>query len=85
MVAYANLVAEGIPSGWALVRTLPPPSVATDAERVWEASRVRYAAPVAEQPNEEANTGSEDEPPAPSQQTAAPLGTERIGRKRRQR
>lgn len=56
--AYANLVADGAPSGWALVRTLPPPPATTDPEHVRAAVRAAYAPaspppePVVEQPSE---------------------------------
>jgi hypothetical protein len=84
--AYANLVADGLPSGWALVRTLPPPPVTTDPEEVWAASRARYAAVPAEGPDQEADTTDEDEATAqPQKRTTAALGDGRIGRKRRQR
>ncbi|WP_067803937.1 type IV secretory system conjugative DNA transfer family protein [Actinomadura formosensis] len=82
--AYANLVAEGLPSGWALVKTLPPPPVTTDPQRVWEASRTRYAAP-AEQPDQDAESAHQDEPRSQPQEQAADTGVGRIGRKRRQR
>ncbi|MDT0309663.1 type IV secretory system conjugative DNA transfer family protein [Streptomyces sp. DSM 44917] len=78
--AYANLVAEGIPSGWALVRTLPPPPVTSDSDVVRQASRATYAPLPTPTPDETT-------PPLPDDQgTAAPppIAPERIGRKRRQ-
>lgn len=79
--AYVNLVADGAPSGWALVKTLPPRPATTDPERVREASRATYADPPSEQPDEEV-----DEPPdPPANRQGAPPRLERIGRKRRQR
>ncbi|KUO18867.1 hypothetical protein AQJ91_23460 [Streptomyces dysideae] len=41
--AYANLVANGAPSGWGLVRTLPPPPAISDAEAVRTIARTNYA------------------------------------------
>ncbi|KAB1150882.1 type IV secretory system conjugative DNA transfer family protein [Streptomyces luteolifulvus] len=41
--AYANLVANGAPSGWGLVRTLPPPPVIADPEAVRAVARANYA------------------------------------------
>lgn len=84
--AYANLVAEGLPSGWALVTTLPPPPATADPQRTWDTSRARYATAPAEQSDQEADTSDEDEATAePQKQAAATPGAGRIGRKRRQR
>ena len=44
--AYANLVADGAPSGWALMRTLPPPPVIADAAAVRAIAHAQYAVPV---------------------------------------
>src|SRR5664279_4990337 len=41
---YANLVAGGRPSGWASLRTLPPPPETSDPATVRAASQARYAA-----------------------------------------
>ncbi|WP_406176098.1 type IV secretory system conjugative DNA transfer family protein [Streptomyces sp. NBC_00996] len=42
--AYANLVADGAPSGWALVKTLPPPPITADIRAVRAVARANYAA-----------------------------------------
>jgi hypothetical protein len=72
--AYANLVADGAPSGWALVRTLPPPPVIADVATIRAAIRAQYAAPVKATT---APIGGSNLPPEPS-----PI-VEQIGRKRR--
>ena len=60
--AYANLVADGAPSGWGLVRTLPPPPVVADAAAVRSAARANYApvqtapVPMPTSASEQANT-----------------------------
>ena len=41
--AYANLVANGAPTGWSLVRTLPPPPIVADAEAVRSTANANYA------------------------------------------
>lgn len=41
--AYANLVANGAPSGWGLVRTLPPPPVIADIEAIRATAQANYA------------------------------------------
>ncbi|MFJ5301114.1 type IV secretory system conjugative DNA transfer family protein [Streptomyces sp. NPDC088350] len=41
--AYANLVADGAPSGWALVKTLPPPPITADAEAVRAVARTNWS------------------------------------------
>lgn len=73
--AYANLVADGAPSGWALLRTLPPPPAITSPEAVRAVLRARHTPP---NPNQTAVT----KPPVQVQQSDAPL---QIGRKRRGR
>jgi hypothetical protein len=78
--AYVNLVADGHPSGWALVKTLPPSSATTDPEAVRSAARTNYAsAPQA------TATASDAEPAVGDDDTPTRAVVERIGRKRRQR
>lgn len=73
--AYANVVAGGAPSGWGLVRTLPPPPVVSDIEAVRAAIRANYApAPVAATTSE-----AEVSDPPFSPETTPP----QFGRKRR--
>lgn len=75
--AYANLVAAGAPSGWGLVRTLPPPPVIADAETIRMAVRANYAPsqPVPAPPVAAATEPPEEPQTAPQQ----------FGRKRRTR
>lgn len=80
--AYANLVADGRPSGWALVQTLPPPRptirpgrVAAHAQARWAPPALPAAAPVppeADQP-----------PPAAHREPGPSSGEAPVGRKRR--
>lgn len=79
--AYVNLVAGGHPSGWALVRTLPPPAPITDPAAVRSAARAKYAPsePRKAPPTDTQPTNPPDTQPAP----AAPPDADRIGRKRR--
>jgi len=79
--AYANLVAGGRPSGWALVETLPPPPGTRAVEEVREVIRRTYA------PTPTDNAPDESPEPTPAAVAeAAPRadGDQRIGRKRRQ-
>ncbi|MCR6484039.1 type IV secretory system conjugative DNA transfer family protein [Amycolatopsis sp. OK19-0408] len=79
--AYANLVADGHPSGWALVRTLPPTVATIDPAIVRAASQANYA------PIEDAAPTTTSEPDAEPEVAPelelAPQPIERIGRKRR--
>ncbi|QKV97463.1 type IV secretory system conjugative DNA transfer family protein [Streptomyces sp. NA02950] len=75
--AYANLVAGGAPSGWALVRTLPPPPVISDAEALRATARANYA-PAQTAPT--LTAGSTGEPPI-----APENASQQFGRKRRSR
>lgn len=81
--AYANLVADGAPSGWALIKTLPPPPATADPERVRAASRVRYATTTAVPTTEEADAADADQAEEAEKPVTPRL--EQIGRKRRQR
>ncbi|WP_201294884.1 type IV secretory system conjugative DNA transfer family protein [Nocardiopsis sp. FR4] len=79
--AYANLVANGRPSGWALVETLPPLPGTRDVEQVRQIIRDNYA-PLSSEDVPDA------EPQAPAseadEEAAPPPGEgDRIGRKRR--
>jgi hypothetical protein len=79
--AYANLVADGHPSGWALVRTLPPPPVTTDPA----AARANYA-PDPQTATPDDTTESDEVAATPEIVTAVPVvDPAQIGRKRRQR
>lgn len=72
--AYVNLVADGHPSGWAMVATLPPTPVTTDPAKVRNASARNYA-PVLP-----------PDPATPPALTPAPIAATpeaRVGRKRR--
>ncbi|MFJ9781079.1 type IV secretory system conjugative DNA transfer family protein [Amycolatopsis sp. NPDC101161] len=79
--AYANLVANGHPSGWALVKTLPPTPPTIDPAVVRAASQANYAPiedvapPSTSEPDVEPEVAPEPKP--------APQPIERIGRKRR--
>lgn len=73
--AYANLVANGAPSGWGLVRTLPPPPALANAAVIRSAARANYA-PIQTAPAPTAANSSEP----PRTPTAAP---QQFGRKRR--
>ncbi len=72
--AYANLVADGAPSGWGLVRTLPPGPEISDPGEVRAAIRRRYA------PRSTTDTSAETSEPPP---VAEPGVMHPIGRKRR--
>jgi hypothetical protein len=49
--AYANLTAGGAPSGWALIRTLPPPKRTGLGEEVRKRSHNLYASPIPQTPH----------------------------------
>jgi hypothetical protein len=71
--AYANVVADGAPSGWALVRTLPPPPVINDVAAIREVIRANWSpSPTAPSVGADAGAPKAIEPP-------------QIGRKRRDR
>jgi RecA/RadA recombinase len=83
--AYVNLVADGHPSGWALVKTLPPPPATTDPNAVRAVARANYAPDPQITPS--ADTSESDEATAKPQTDKAALVVDpaQIGRKRRQR
>jgi hypothetical protein len=85
--AYANLVAQGHPSGWALLKTLPPPAATTDPEAVRATARANYApAPSATSTDADITTEADEAKVEPEESAPAPLVVpEQIGRKRRQR
>ncbi len=70
--AYVNLTAEGAPSGWALVRTLPAPATTGLGVQVRARSRELYASEIPKYPEAAAaDSGGTDG------------GSESLGRKRR--
>lgn len=71
--AYANLVAGGHPSGWALVKTLPPPPATADPQQVQATARANYAPEPQAVSTAQQIATAEPSPPAVDQ----------IGRKRR--
>jgi len=71
--AYANLVADGAPSGWALAKTLPPSPATNNPAAIRAALR---------QNRTQGQLSSTTQPPENGRSTARP---ERIGRKPRQR
>jgi hypothetical protein len=83
--AYANLVADGHPSGWALVKTLPPPPVTTDPEMARAVARANYAPEVQTTDYDEPSAESIEAPAVQETETVSVVEPERIGRKRRQR
>jgi type IV secretory system conjugative DNA transfer VirD4/TraG family protein len=80
--AYVNLVTNGHPSGWALVRTLPPPRAITDPKVVRAAARANHAPRPTNPPDRPAQQPT---PATPPPSTTPPPPPEVIGRKRRQR
>lgn len=78
--AYANLVANGHPSGWALIRTLPPPAPSVDPETVRAISRANYAVPAIDEPSPEASDPTDAAAPLSS---APAFVASQVGRKRR--
>jgi hypothetical protein len=79
--AYANVVAHGHPSGWALIKTLPPPPGISDPETARAAARANYAPIPRPTTDVDARTEADDT----SVEAPTPLVVEHIGRKRRQR
>ncbi|MFF5498972.1 type IV secretory system conjugative DNA transfer family protein [Streptomyces aquilus] len=84
--AYSNLVADGIPSGWALVKTLPPPPATVDPEAVRAIARANYAPePATATPDPEDGADGDKATVTSKEPVTTPAATGRIGRKRRQR
>ncbi len=89
--AYVNLVAGGRPTGWASVRTLPPPTVLTDGSFLRRSSLDRYASepvptssrPEVVQSEPAPDTQLDRNPPTPADGSSAPAVRPRAGRKRR--
>jgi hypothetical protein len=81
--AYVNLVADGHPSGWALVKTLPPSPTTTDPEQVRAVARANYGNPRPSATPDSPNPEAADAPEPMIGRSSAP--SEPIGRKRRQR
>ncbi|HEU0087710.1 MAG TPA: type IV secretory system conjugative DNA transfer family protein [Pseudonocardiaceae bacterium] len=84
--AYVNLVAGGHPSGWALVKTLPPPPAITDPDTVRAIARANYAP--AKTTGADTTTGADADhfPVDANRNNPGPVvTTEQIGRKRRRR
>ncbi len=77
--AYANLVANGRPSGWALVQTLPPVAPSIRPERVIAHSQARWAAT----PTRPVVATQAAQPPPVAGSASGGAGTA-VGRKRRQ-
>lgn len=77
--AYANLTAAGAPTGWALIRTLPPPEPTGLGERVRARSRERYAAVVPASSPTPLDLGAS----TASNAEGKPLSDVPVGRKRR--
>jgi hypothetical protein len=88
--AYANVVADGHPQGWARVRTLPPSKPLQPAARMHAYSHRRWASP-APQADRTHETGSEASAASSGPAAGAPGAVEeptgapeiRVGRKRR--
>jgi hypothetical protein len=79
--AYVNLVADGHPSGWALVKTLPPPPTTTDPAAVRATARANYAPTPISVATETTAPAEETTAPEP----VTPPVIDKIGRKRRSR
>lgn len=80
--AYANLVADGHPSGWAMLRTLPETAAITDPSAVAAASERRFA-PAVGAPNTSVANAVAD--PGARASTPIDYSSSPVGRKRRTR
>ncbi|MBB1152464.1 type IV secretory system conjugative DNA transfer family protein [Amycolatopsis sp. DR6-1] len=78
--AYANLVAGGHPSGWALVKTLPPTPPTIDPALVRAASQANYGPLPTDTVHDASETDSQPQTAIPP---STPPPIKRIGRKRR--
>jgi hypothetical protein len=83
--AYVNLVADGHPSGWALVRTLPPPAAISDPEAVRAVARANYAPQAATSPTTPDASAETDAADAGRGGATPATPAAPIGRKRRPR
>ncbi|MBE5471722.1 type IV secretory system conjugative DNA transfer family protein [Mycobacteroides abscessus] len=83
--AYANLVADGRPTGWALVQTFPPAAPTIRPERVAAHAQTRWAAlpPPAPPVSSAATQAPQPAKPPPAAAPAARTGRMPVGRKRR--
>lgn len=72
--AYVNLTAEGAPTGWALVRTLPPPKRTGLGEQVRRRSSETYSSFIPQPTTLETTSGPGEKDPSSNEQ---------VGRKRR--
>jgi hypothetical protein len=79
--AYANLVVNGHPSGWAMIRTLPPPTATTDPLAVRRLSNENYGPPVSPEDVPEASRPTVD--PCDDTTPDDAVAAKPIGRKRR--
>ncbi|WP_200834567.1 type IV secretory system conjugative DNA transfer family protein [Amycolatopsis alkalitolerans] len=79
--AYVNLVADGHPSGWALVETLPAPPAISDPEAVRAVARTNHA-PTVPPANTPDDTNSQSQA-VPDTDAVEPMVVEVVGRKRR--
>ncbi|MGH3811298.1 MAG: type IV secretory system conjugative DNA transfer family protein [Pseudonocardiaceae bacterium] len=84
--AYANLVAQGHPSGWALVKTLPPPPATANPDAVRARARANFAPASTTSAEDTPGSETDTSPPEATEHHPEPaVAPEQIGRKRRQR
>jgi hypothetical protein len=77
--AYANLVADGHPSGWAMVKTLSPPPTTTDPAVMRRLSNERYrpTTPPDDLPGDSGTTVEACDDTGPDVVTTEPIGRKR--------